>query len=98
MSKIYIDHMKALIETLIAKQRELGNKITSKLIDSMYDEVKIKIKAIEEIYSAEIARMTDDPLITSIPADKEAVVLAADIKSAAERHAEEEEPEIKDTT
>lgn len=39
--------------------------------------------AIDEIYDAEVARMTADPDITSIPADKDAVVLAADIQSAA---------------
>jgi|TARA_B110000238_G_C15849662_1_gene320456 hypothetical protein len=44
--------------------------------------------AIDEIYNAEVARMTADPAITSIPADKDAVVLAADIKSAATRQAE----------
>ena len=44
--------------------------------------------AIDEIYNAEVARMTADPDITSIPADKDAVVLAADIKSAATRQAE----------
>ena len=44
----------------------------------------------DEIYEAEVARMTADPLITAIPADKEAVVLAADIKSAAVRQAEAE--------
>ena len=43
--------------------------------------------AIDEIYAAEVERMTDDPTITSIPADKEAVVLAANIQSAAERQA-----------
>jgi len=43
--------------------------------------------AIDEIYTAEVQRMTDDPTITSIPADKEAVVLAANIQSAAERNA-----------
>lgn len=43
--------------------------------------------AIDEIYDAEVARMTADPDITSIPADKDAVVLAADIQSAAERNA-----------
>jgi len=43
--------------------------------------------AIDEIYVAEVARMTDDPTITSIPADKDAVVLAADIQSAADRQA-----------
>ena len=47
-------------------------------------------QAIDEIYNEEVARMTADPTITSIPADKEAVVLAADIKSAAVRNAEAE--------
>ena len=46
--------------------------------------------AMDEIYDSEVARMTADPTITSIPADKEAVVLAADIKSAAVRNAEAE--------
>ena len=41
--------------------------------------------AMDEIYTAEVARMTADPAITNIPADKEAVVLAADIESAADR-------------
>ena len=45
-------------------------------------------QAIDEIYNSEVARMTADPDITSIPADKDAVVLAADIKSAATRNAE----------
>lgn len=44
-------------------------------------------KAIDDIYTAEVERMTADPDITSIPADKDAVVLAADIQSAAERQA-----------
>jgi len=43
-------------------------------------------QAIDEIYAAEVARMTADPDITSIPADKDAVVLAADIQTAAERN------------
>ena len=47
-------------------------------------------QAMDEIYDSEVARMTADPTITSIPADKEAVVLAADIKSAAVRQAEAE--------
>ena len=46
--------------------------------------------AMDEIYEAEVARMTADPDITSIPADKEQVVLDADIKSAAVRQAEAE--------
>ena len=47
-------------------------------------------QAIDEIYNSEVTRMTADPSITSIPADKDQVVLNADIKSAAERQAEEE--------
>jgi hypothetical protein len=47
-------------------------------------------QAMDEIYTEEVARMTADPAVTSIPADKEAVVLAADIKSAAVRNAESE--------
>jgi hypothetical protein len=47
-------------------------------------------QAIDEIYNMEVARMTADPKITSIPADKDAVVLAADIKSLADRNAEAE--------
>ena len=43
--------------------------------------------AIDEIYDMEVVRMTADPAITSIPADKDAVVLAADIQSVAERDA-----------
>jgi hypothetical protein len=46
--------------------------------------------AIDKIYTEEVARMTADPAITSIPADKDAVVLAANIKSAATRKAEAE--------
>ena len=46
--------------------------------------------AIDEIYADEVERMTADPDITSIPADKDAVVLAANIKTAAERNAEAE--------
>lgn len=44
--------------------------------------------AMEEIFQAEVQRMLSDPNTTQIPADREAVVLAADIKSAAERQAE----------
>ena len=47
-------------------------------------------QAINEIYNMEVARMTADPDITSIPADKDQVVLNADIKSAAVRNAESE--------
>jgi hypothetical protein len=46
--------------------------------------------AMEEIFQIELNRMISDPSITEIPADRESVVLAADIKSAAERQAEAE--------
>ncbi len=45
-------------------------------------------RAIEQIYEEEVQRMTDDPDITSMPADKNTVVLDADIKSVAVRNAE----------
>ena len=48
--------------------------------------------AIDEIYNMEVARMTANPDITSIPADKDTVVLAADIQSAAQRNAAESLP------
>jgi hypothetical protein len=47
--------------------------------------------AIDEIFQQEVQRMLSDPSTTEIPADKEAVVLAADIKSAAERQMEAEQ-------
>lgn len=40
--------------------------------------------AIDEIYNAEVARMTDDPNISAIPADKNQVVIDAEIKTAAQ--------------
>ena len=46
--------------------------------------------AMEEIFQSEVARMLADPNTTEIPADRETVVLAADIKSAAQRQAEAE--------
>ena len=45
-------------------------------------------QAIDEIANAEIARMMADPNTTSIPADKEAIVAAANIKTAKEIHEE----------
>ena len=46
--------------------------------------------AMDEIFQIEVQRMLSDPNTTEIPADREAVVLAADIKTAAERQAEAE--------
>ena len=45
-------------------------------------------KSTDEIYNMEIARMTADPKISTIPADKAQVVLDANIKSAATRESE----------
>ena len=44
--------------------------------------------AAQEIYESEVARMIADPDIHTIPADKDQVVRDAEIKSAADRHAE----------
>jgi hypothetical protein len=44
--------------------------------------------AMEEIYETEIARMRSDPSVEFIPVNKASVVRNANIKSAAERHAE----------
>lgn len=41
--------------------------------------------AMDEIFQIEAQRMLADPSTTEIPADREAVVLAADIQSAADR-------------
>ena len=46
--------------------------------------------AMDEIFQMEVQRMLADPNTTEIPADREAIVLAAKIKSAAERQAEAE--------
>ena len=45
-------------------------------------------QAVDQIYTEEVERMTADPDITSIPANKEQVVLDADIMSAADRQAQ----------
>jgi hypothetical protein len=46
--------------------------------------------AMDEIFQLEVQRMISDPAISEIPADRESVVLAANIKSASERAQEEE--------
>lgn len=46
--------------------------------------------AMEEIFQEEVVRMLADPNTKEIPADREVVVLAANIKTAAERQAEAE--------
>ena len=47
----------------------------------------------DEIYNAEVVRMTADPSITTIPADKDQVVLDANIDSAATRAAAASSPQ-----
>lgn len=49
--------------------------------------------AIDDIYTAEVERMTNDPDITSIPADKDQVVLDAEVLSVAERNEQAEFPD-----
>lgn len=44
--------------------------------------------AMDEIYETEVARMMADPKIKTMPTSKEAVIAAAKVKSAAERHKE----------
>lgn len=45
--------------------------------------VKARCKeAMETIFRSEVSRMLSDPQVENIPADREAVVLAADIKTA----------------
>lgn len=39
-------------------------------------------QAIDEIYNSEVARMTADPDISTIPADKNQIVLDADVSTA----------------
>lgn len=43
--------------------------------------------AMEEIFQLEVKRMLDDPNTTEIPADRESVVMASTLLSAAERQA-----------
>jgi len=50
--------------------------------------------AMDEIYNAEVERMVADPDITTIPADKDAVILEANVLSAAERLAVTETEEV----
>jgi hypothetical protein len=47
-------------------------------------------QAIDQIYQEEVERMTNDPEVDSIPANKEQVVLAAEIQSAVDRQAQSE--------
>ena len=51
--------------------------------------IKVRARiAMDEIFQLEIARMLLDPNTTEIPADREAVVLAANVQSAKQRQIE----------
>lgn len=41
-------------------------------------------RSMEELFSAEVARMVADPNVNEIPADMESVILAADVPTAEE--------------
>ena len=69
---------KALEHITVSVQDWIDNAVT--------DRARI---AKDEIYANEVARMTADPNITTIPADKDKVILDADIKSAATLLAED---------
>lgn len=60
--------------------------------NAVYERCRV---AIEEIFTQEVARMVADPTTTSIPADREQVVLDADIKSAKDR-ADEQSPPLEE--
>ena len=47
-------------------------------------------RGVDAIYAVEVERMTNDPGITTIPADKDQVVLDAEVLSVAERNRQEE--------
>jgi hypothetical protein len=69
---------------------EVESKALSYLALDPQDYVEHAIKescrlAIDEIFQQEIARMAQDPSVLTIPADKNSVVLAANIKTAKER-------------
>lgn len=74
---------KALAHIAYDPQDWIDNAVKSRCQDAML-----------EIFNSEVARMLADPDTVSIPADREAVVLAADIKTAVEIHQERMIPVI----
>ena len=66
---------------------EVEDKGMSSITASTQDWVENAVKnrarqAIDEIYKNEVARMTADPDISTIPADKNQIVLDADVSTA----------------
>ena len=50
-------------------------------------------KCVDRLYNIEVARMTDDESVTSIPADKDTVINNANVKTAKQRRDEATGPE-----
>lgn len=75
--------------TLTAAEQKALAYVAVSPADWIENAVKERCRlAMEEIFELEVRRMVADPSITSIPADREAVVLSSALKSAAERQSE----------
>lgn len=85
MYNIFMEHIITLTEAQEKALAYIAADPTEWIQNAASERARI---AMEEIFQMEIQRMLSDPTIQQIPADREAVVLAADIKSAAERNAE----------
>ena len=71
--------------TLTPSENKAMEHISYSVQDWVDNAVKNRARlAIDEIYNKEAERMNADPSIDSIPADKDQVVLDADIKTAKE--------------
>ena len=71
---------KYIVELTEAEDKAM-NYISNTVQEWIDNAVKNRARqAIDEIYNMEVERMTADPSITTIPADKSQVVLDADIK------------------
>ena len=77
--------------SLTDAEKKAMEYITVSVQDWIDNVVAVRVaRATNEIYNMEVARMTDDPNIATIPADKAQVVLDANIKSAATRESEKQ--------
>jgi hypothetical protein len=84
--------MKIVIELTAAQEKALATT-TDDIVFFATNMVHEHCRwAMERIFNDEVRRMAADPTVTEIPADIETVVLAADIKSMAERAAETPSP------
>ena len=85
MYNIFMEHIITLTEAQEKALAYIAADPTEWIQNAASERARI---AMEEIFQMEVQRMLSDPTIQQIPADREAVVLAADIKSAAERNTE----------